>query len=129
MSRKIQYRNSRILAPSAAILASLFMAVWPASAQAQSPEAKANQLLSQMTLEEKIGQLTQLPGFPAGPFKEQVGVAPEEILAKYGAGSVLWVPEPKEMNRWQHIAVDKSRLHIPVLFGLDVIHGYHTIFP
>ena len=33
------------------------------------------------------------------------------------------------MNRWQHIAVDKSRLHIPVLFGLDVIHGYHTIFP
>ena len=33
------------------------------------------------------------------------------------------------MNRWQHIAVDKSRLHIPVLFGFDVIHGYRTIFP
>jgi beta-glucosidase len=33
------------------------------------------------------------------------------------------------MNRWQHIAVDKSRLHIPVLFGLDIVHGYHTIFP
>src|SRR2546423_7946316 len=46
-----------------------------------------------------------------------------------GAGSVLWVSDPKEINRWQHIAMDESRLHIPILFGLDVIHGYHTIFP
>ena len=82
-----------------------------------------------MTLEEKIAQLSQLPGFPTKEFKEQVGVKPEEILRKYGAGSVLWVSDPKEINRWQHIAVDESRLHIPVLFGLDVIHGYHTIFP
>jgi beta-glucosidase len=129
MSGKIHYRNLRILVSTLAILAACLAANWLPPAQAQSPEAKANQLLSQMTLEEKIAQLTQLPGFPTGPFKEQVGVAPEQILAKYGAGSVLWVPEPKEMNRWQHIAVDKSRLHIPVLFGLDVIHGYHTIFP
>jgi beta-glucosidase len=98
-------------------------------AGAQTAEAKADQLLGQMTLEEKIAQLSQLPGFPIPEFKRQVGSTPEEILAKYGAGSVLWVPEPKEMNRWQHIAVDKSRLHIPVMFGLDVIHGYHTIFP
>jgi len=82
-----------------------------------------------MTLEEKIAQLTQLPGFPIPEFKEQVNTDPQEILAKYGAGSVLWVSEPKEINRWQHIAVEKSRLHIPALFGLDVVHGYHTIFP
>ena len=50
-------------------------------------------------------------------------------MRKYGAGSVLWVSDPKEINRWQHIAVDESRLHIPIIFGLDVIHGYHTIFP
>jgi len=81
-----------------------------------------------MTLEEKVAQLSQLPGFPIPEFKEQVG-APEEIARKYGAGSVLWVSDPKEINRWQHIAVDESRLHIPILFGLDVIHGYHTIFP
>ena len=53
----------------------------------------------------------------------------KDALRKYGAGSVLWVSDPKEINRWQHIAVDESRLHIPVIFGLDVIHGYHTIFP
>jgi len=81
-----------------------------------------------MTLEEKIAQLAQLPGFPIPEFKEQAG-EPEEIARKYGAGSVLWVSDPKEINRWQHIAVDQSRLHIPILFGLDVIHGYHTIFP
>ncbi len=90
---------------------------------------RASDLLKQMTLEEKIAQLSQLPGFPIGEFKEQVGTPPEEVVRKYGAGSVLWVSDPKEINRWQHIAVDESRLHIPILFGLDVIHGYHTIFP
>lgn len=90
---------------------------------------KASELLKQMTLEEKIAQLSQLPGMPIPEFKKEVGVPPEEIARKYGAGSVLWVSEPKEINRWQHIAVDESRLHIPILFGLDVIHGYHTIFP
>jgi beta-glucosidase len=88
----------------------------------------AQELLRQMTLEEKIAQLSQLPGFPIPEFREQVG-NPEDVIRKYGAGSVLWVSEPKDINRLQHIAVDESRLHIPILFGLDVIHGYHTIFP
>ena len=88
----------------------------------------ARDLLGQMTLEEKVAQLSQLPGFPIAEFKQQVG-NPEDVVRKYGAGSVLWVSDPKEINRWQHIAVDESRLHIPILFGLDVIHGYHTIFP
>lgn len=88
----------------------------------------AQNLLGQMTLEEKIAQLSQLPGFPIPEFREQVGI-PEDVIRKYGAGSVLWVSAPKEINRLQHIAVDESRLHIPILFGLDVIHGYHTIFP
>ncbi len=92
-----------------------------------APDASA--LLKQMTLDEKIAQLSQLPGIKIGEFDEQVGVPPEEIVRRYGAGSVLWVSDPKEINRWQHIAVDESRLHIPILFGLDVIHGYHTIFP
>lgn len=97
----------------------------PLSAQTHP---KADDLLRQMTLEEKIAQLAQLPGIPIPEFNEQVG-EPEEIARKYGAGSVLWVSDPKQINRWQHLAVDQSRLHIPILFGLDVIHGYHTIFP
>lgn len=90
------------------------------------PDAK--KLLEQMTLEEKIAQLSQLPGFPLPEFIAQAE-RPEDIIRKYGAGSVLWVSDPKQINRLQHIAVDESRLHIPILFGLDVIHGYHTIFP
>jgi beta-glucosidase len=90
------------------------------------PDAK--ELLEQMTLEEKIAQLSQLPGFPVPQFLEQAG-GPEDIVRNYGAGSVLWVSDPRQINRLQHIAVDQSRLHIPILFGLDVIHGYHTIFP
>jgi len=95
------------------------------SAQAR-PNAK--DLLKQMTIEEKIAQLSQLPGFPIPEFAQHAG-NPEDVIKNYGAGSVLWVPDPKQINRLQHIAVDESRLHIPIIFGLDVIHGYHTIFP
>ncbi|HZC23059.1 MAG TPA: beta-glucosidase BglX [Candidatus Binatia bacterium] len=98
-----------------------------ATLRAQShPDAK--ELLRQMTLEEKIAQLSQIPGMKIPEFDEQVGDA-KQFVRKYGAGSVLWVSDSKEINQWQHLAVDESRLHIPILFGLDVIHGYHTIFP
>jgi beta-glucosidase len=98
------------------------------------PEAKvrarANDLLKQMTLDEKIAQLVQLPGFAIEEFAANSdGLKPEQIIEQRGAGSMLWVSDPKEIDRFQHIAVEKSRLHIPILFGLDVIHGYHTIFP
>jgi len=90
---------------------------------------KATTLLRQMTPEEKIAQLSQLPGVDAPEFKENIKQSIEEILKQVGAGSILWISDPKEINRLQHLAVEQSRLHIPVLFGLDVIHGYHTIFP
>ena len=93
-------------------------------------QEKASSLLRQMTLDEKVAQLSQLPGFSVPEFKANVGDrSVDEIIRTVGAGSVLWVPEPKEINRLQHLAVEQSRLHIPILFGLDVIHGYHTIFP
>jgi beta-glucosidase len=90
---------------------------------------KATNLLRQMTLDEKIAQLSQLPGTDSAEFKENVKQPLEEILKQVGAGSILWISDPKEINRLQHVTVEQSRLHIPVLFGLDVIHGYHTIFP
>jgi beta-glucosidase len=90
---------------------------------------KATNLLQQMTLDEKVAQLSQLPGTDSAEFKENVKQPLEEILKQVGAGSILWISDPKEINRLQHVAVEQSRLHIPVLFGLDVIHGYHTIFP
>lgn len=90
---------------------------------------RVNRLLQQMTLDEKVAQLSQLPGFPVDEFKETVNRKLDDIIKERGAGSVLWVSEPKEINRLQHVAVEQSRLHIPILFGLDVIHGYKTIFP
>src|SRR5271165_1508495 len=121
LSRTVSFLTSRFVL--LLFLAQISLPVLSAQAH-----PKADDLLRQMTLEEKIAQLSQLPGFEIPEFKEQVG-SPEEIAKKYGAGSVLWVSDPKEINRWQHLAVDQSRLHIPILFGLDVIHGYHTIFP
>ena len=111
------------------LLALIFLVNLSISTLAAQVESKADDLLRQMTIEEKVAQLTQLPGLPSVEFMQQNKVLPEEIARKYGAGSVLWVSDPKEINRWQHLAVDQSRLHIPILFGLDVIHGYHTIFP
>ena len=90
---------------------------------------RAANLLRQMTVQEKVAQLSQLPGTATDEFKENIKQPVEEVLKQFGTGSILWVSDPKEINRLQHVAVEQTRLHIPVLFGLDVIHGYHTIFP
>jgi hypothetical protein len=57
------------------------------------------------------------------------GPGPEDTIRKGGAGSVLWLNETRRFNELQRIAVEESRLEIPLLFALDVIHGYRTIFP
>ncbi len=95
----------------------------PAPLTEKQVSAKVDALLAQMTLEEKVGQLTQIAGglFP--------GAKPEETLRKGGAGSILWLNDTKKFNELQRVAVEESRLKIPVLYGLDVIHGYRTIFP
>jgi beta-glucosidase len=79
-------------------------------------------LLQKMTTEEKIGQLSQLFVFDAGETVEK-SVAMGEV------GSLLFITDPAAINRLQHVAVEKSRLHIPLIFGFDVIHGFRTIFP
>ena len=91
----------------------------------QQVDTRVEKLLGQMTLDEKIGQMTQIPGAPV----LDVHVAPEELIRKGQDGSLLWLNDPVEMNRLQHIAVEQTRMHIPILFGFDVIHGYRTIFP
>jgi beta-glucosidase len=84
--------------------------------------ARVDALLGQMSLTEKIGQLTQVGGGEWTP-------APEEAIRKGGAGSVLWLNNTKKFNELQKIAVEESPSKIPLLFALDVIHGYRTIFP
>ena len=107
-------------------------AVIGVSAQAQtapfSAEAKqkAEALLKQMTLEEKVGQLNQSSGIVMeGIAKEK----PDALITQGRVGSILWLTDVKEINRLQRLAIEKSRLHIPIIFGYDVIHGYRTVFP
>jgi beta-glucosidase len=89
-----------------------------------SIETKINLLLAQMTLEEKLGQMTQIdPGLAGG--EEQLKQAVRE--GKFG--SLLNLVGAEKVNAMQKIAMEESRLKIPLLIGRDVIHGYKTIFP
>jgi beta-glucosidase len=82
-----------------------------------------SELLAKMTLDEKIGQMSQIS------YKEPSAVPPEERVRKGQVGSFLFITDPVKIDRLQHIAVDETRLHIPLLFGFDVIHGFRTIYP
>ena len=81
-------------------------------------------LLGNMSLASKVGQLVQISGADFMP-----GPKAEDIIRQGGAGSLLWLNDTKRFNTLQKIAVDESPSGIPLLFALDVIHGYHTIFP
>ena len=90
--------------------------------------ARVEALIKKMTLEEKIGQTVQYSaGFATGPSASNLTY--DELVAKGQVGSMLNVVGAERTNHYQHIAMEKSRLHIPIIFGLDVIHGHHTTFP
>lgn len=92
-----------------------------ASCQKQDPtEQKIDRLLAKMTLDEKIGQMTQVCG---GWYSEDL-----ENQVRNGAGSML-NSVGAEANHYQRIAVEETRLGIPMVFGRDIIHGFRTIFP
>ncbi|NOU47217.1 MAG: beta-glucosidase BglX [Bacteroidales bacterium] len=93
-----------------------------------SDQQKLDELMSKMTLEEKIGQLNQYTGDyeATGPIK-QVGDKAEEIR-QGKVGSMLNIKGTENTRILQEIAM-QSRLKIPLLFGLDVVHGYYTTFP
>lgn len=119
---------------AAALLA---LALVPRGAGAQAladprTEKKIDHLLSQMTLEEKVGQLNQY----SSPF-DVTGPAPSagaqklayEQIRKGLVGSMLNIIGAEATRKAQQLAVENSRLKIPMIFGYDVIHGYKTIFP
>jgi beta-glucosidase len=90
--------------------------------------ARVDALLKKLTLDEKVGQLVQYSaGFATGPAASNLTY--DDLVAKGMLGSMLNVVGADKTNHYQHIAMEKSRLHIPILFGLDVIHGHHTTFP
>jgi beta-glucosidase len=115
----------------------LALALAPGGARAQgltnpATEKKIDALLTQMTLEEKIGQLNQY----SSPF-DVTGPPPSQGYQKLAyeqirqglVGSMLNVTGAEATRKAQQLAVEGSRLKIPMIFGYDVIHGYRTIFP
>lgn len=88
-------------------------------------DRRVDDLLAQMTIEEKVGQLNQLFYFKQFMQPEMV----EPGIREGKIGSLLFVTDPAIINRLQKVAVEKSRLKIPLLFGFDVIHGFRTVFP
>ena len=108
------------------VLSSLLFSTTPTQSQrTPNVEQRVNALLARMTLEEKLGQLQQLDGEGNGNFR------PEhlDLIRKGLLGSTLNVRGAERTNQVQRVAMNESRLKIPVLFGFDVIHGYRTIFP
>jgi beta-glucosidase len=84
----------------------------------QAIESRVSDLLSRMTLEEKLEQIQLLPDFLV-----------TEAEVRKGLGSILSVTDPVRIRELQRIAVEESRLKIPILFAFDTIHGFRTIFP
>jgi beta-glucosidase len=91
-------------------------------------DTRVEALLKKMTLDEKTGQLVQYSaGYATGPNASNLKY--DELVTKGQVGSMLNVVGAEATNHFQHVAMEKSRLHIPILFGLDVIHGHRTTFP
>ncbi len=93
-----------------------------------SMDARVDALLGQMTLVEKVGQLNQLSvGSLTGP--AQTVSDGDALIGEGRVGSLFNAVTARETNGYQSMAIRGSRLHIPILFGLDVIHGFRTVFP
>ncbi len=98
------------------------LALMSCSKPKDSVEGKIDHLISQMTLQEKIGQMNQLTGLGlAEDMQDQIRTGK--------VGSILNETDAEIVNELQRIAVKESRLGIPLIFGRDVIHGFKTIFP
>lgn len=106
-------------------------------------ERRVDALLRQMTLEEKLGQLVQYNTAGATSATVTAGqvadlaqnpqanyhLDPMQLAVNGRLGSLLNVAGAERISAFQHAAIEKSRLHIPLLFGADIIHGYLTIYP
>ena len=133
---KILFSGSLRLPPAFLLLVALAFFSTAADAQSATNRQLASKELNQrvetllktMTLDERIGQLVQYAaGYATGPNASNLKY--DELVIKGQIGSMLNVVGAEATNHYQHLAMEKSRLHIPILFGQDVIHGHRTIFP
>lgn len=86
-------------------------------------------LLNEMTVQEKIGQFNLISPGGGVPVGDAVNTDVEEKIKEGKVGGVFGVTSPEKVRKTQALAMEESRLNIPLLFGSDVIHGYKTVFP
>ena len=114
------FRSRHLLLSLTLLLGSLSLAAAQQQPSDSEVEQRVNALLQKMTLEEKAGQITQIAGMNAHT---------AEMIKQGKVGSILGVLGADNVNEAQRVAVEKSRLKIPLIIGYDVIHGYRTVFP
>src|SRR6267378_2627695 len=141
---RVRIVNSLLLRSAVVASSLLFSSPAPAQTVSSTPAAHATRgrpslnhansekkiaaLLQKMTLEEKVGQLVQYSaGQPTGPGTGRTDY--DSMIRKGEVGALFNITTARQVNEYQRIAVEQSRLHIPLLFGLDVIHGFRTEFP
>lgn len=105
------------------------LAFWQSSlAQSSKMDKFIDQLMAKMTVEEKIGQLNLVTGGEATT-GTTVSTDVESKIQRGQIGGIFSMSTPSKIRQTQEIAVKQSRLKIPIIFGMDVIHGYRTVFP
>src|SRR4051794_32239468 len=110
------------------LLSTFYVSAYSQSFKTTDKTSFINSLMSKMTIDEKIGQLNLVtPGGAVTGSVVSQGV--DDNIRKGLVGGLFGITGPSMVRQAQEIAVKNSRLHIPLLFGLDVIHGHRTIFP
>ena len=99
------------------------------TALSSSQATKVQNLVAAMTPDEKFGQMTQLAGGRQKNLNSRIDAAALDRVRAGGVGSYLHVAGAEPLRELQRVAVEESRLKIPLLFAMDVVHGYRTIFP
>lgn len=127
MSASAQGPSRRALLAGVTALA--FAGTAKASVTSSPHALLVKRLIGEMTLDEKIGQLNQAPGGRQRALNSKIDAAQLDLVRKGGIGSYLHVAGADFLRELQRVAVEESRLKIPLLFGIDVIHGFRTIFP
>lgn len=123
-----------MLALGSLLFGGLMVSVGDARADEQTSQSAGQgdhieSLLLQMTLAEKVGQLTQAAGGRSKNLNSKLTPEEYDRVRAGGVGSYLHVAGAEPLRELQRIAVEESRLKIPLLFAMDVVHGYRTIFP
>lgn len=129
MNKRLLLIISAIMMAMAARAQQTWKSKWKSYSGDKAIESRVYDLMDKMSLHDKLGQLTQFASPGELTTGSRVDPDMEEHIVKGEVGSVLNAFSLPVLRRLQKEAVEKSPLHIPILFGLDVVHGHTTVFP